>query len=117
MKISIGFYFSFLSRKCVQRNFRVAVQNERYDDWSGILVQLRRLFAGYLKIVLEYHSRPGITIPSASNSTATQGNFLEVLNISLNGNKFEIFNKGNMYLLINVGTLFSFRKALFGSKF
>lgn len=65
--------------------FRVAVQNERYDDWSGILVQLRRIFSEYLKIVLEYHSRPGITIPTATNSTAAQGNFLEVLNMSLNG--------------------------------
>lgn len=64
---------------------RVAVQNERYDDWSGILVQLRRIFSEYLKIVLEYHSRPGITIPTATNSTAAQGNFLEVLNMSLNG--------------------------------
>lgn len=65
----------------------MAVQNERYDDWSGILVQLRRIFSEYLKIVLEYHSRPGITIPQATNSTAAQGNFLEVLNMSLNGKK------------------------------
>lgn len=65
--------------------YRVAVQNERYDDWSSILVQLRRLFSGYLKIVLEYHSRSGQNIPPATNSTAAQGNFLEVLNMSLNG--------------------------------
>lgn len=66
----------------------MAVQNERYDDWSGILVQLRRIFSEYLKIVLEYHSRPGLTIPTATNSTAAQGNFLEVLNMSLNGMNF-----------------------------
>uniref|UniRef100_A0A1Y1KCF9 DEP domain-containing protein n=3 Tax=Photinus pyralis TaxID=7054 RepID=A0A1Y1KCF9_PHOPY len=80
-------------RECLQKDYReryyedfyrVAIQNERFDDWSGILVQLRRLFSGYLKIVLEYHSRPNITIPTATNSTAVQGNFLEVLNMSLN---------------------------------
>ncbi|XP_048522891.1 GATOR complex protein Iml1 [Dendroctonus ponderosae] len=80
-------------RECLQRDYRgryyedfyrVPVQNERYDDWSNILVQLRKLFQEYLKIVLKYHARPNITIPAASNSTAAQGNFLEVLNMSLN---------------------------------
>lgn len=65
--------------------FRVAVQNERYEDWSNILLQLRRLFTDYQKIVLQYHERSNIDIPSAVNSTAAQGNFLEVLNMSLNG--------------------------------
>lgn len=76
----VKYYYYFINL------LRVAVQNERYDDWSGILVQLRRLFSEYLKIVLEYHSRPGQIIPAATNSTAAQGNFLEVLNMSLNGN-------------------------------
>ena len=66
-------------------HFRVAVQNERYDDWMNTLVQLRRLFTDYQKIVLQYHKKPGVQIPKAVNSTAAQGNFLEVLNMSLNG--------------------------------
>lgn len=70
---------------------RVAVQNERFDDWSGILVQLRKLFSEYLKVVLEYHHRSGQNIPSATNSTAAQGNFLEVLNMSLNGTLINLF--------------------------
>ncbi|XP_058067307.1 GATOR complex protein Iml1 [Anopheles bellator] len=71
--------------------YRVAIQNERCDDWSTTLVQLRRLFTGYRDVVLRYHERPGeqaaggaVRIPPATNSTAAQGNFLEVLNISLN---------------------------------
>lgn len=68
--------------------FRVPVQNERYDDWSHILVQLRRIFQDYLNVVLKYHARPNQTIPAATNSTAAQGNFLEVLNMSLNGTLF-----------------------------
>lgn len=64
---------------------RVAVQNERYEDWSNVLLQLRRLFTDYQKIVLQYHERPKMEIPTAINSTAAQGNFLEVLNMSLNG--------------------------------
>ncbi|XP_053676014.1 GATOR complex protein Iml1 [Anopheles nili] len=68
--------------------YRVAIQNERCDDWSTTLVQLRRLFTGYRDVVLKYHERAdlpaGVRIPTATNSTAAQGNFLEVLNISLN---------------------------------
>ncbi|XP_043673343.1 GATOR complex protein Iml1 isoform X8 [Vespula pensylvanica] len=64
--------------------YRVAVQNERYEDWSNVLVQLRKLFTDYQKIVLEYHQRPDVSMPKAVNSTAAQGNFLEVLNMSLN---------------------------------
>ncbi|XP_052897957.1 GATOR complex protein Iml1 [Anopheles moucheti] len=68
--------------------YRVAIQNERCDDWSTTLVQLRRLFTGYRDVVLKYHARgdlpTGTQIPPAINSTAAQGNFLEVLNISLN---------------------------------
>lgn len=86
-------------RECLQQDYRgryyedfyrVAVQNERYDDWSVILVQLRRLFSDYLNNVLEYHSKPGQDIPVATNSTSAQGNFLEVLNMSLNGKSYFI---------------------------
>lgn len=81
-------------RECLQHDYRgrfyedfyrVAVQNERFEDWSNVLVQLRKLFTDYQKIVLEYHQKPGIAMPKAINSTAAQGNFLEVLNMSLNG--------------------------------
>lgn len=78
--------------------YRVAVQNERYDEWSNILVELRRLFTDYQQSVLEYNNRPDTVIPKAQNSTAAQGNFLEVLNMSLNGNsnlKFDWFKKLN----------------------
>ncbi|XP_052750555.1 GATOR complex protein Iml1 isoform X5 [Galleria mellonella] len=80
-------------KECLQQDYRgrfyedfyrVAVQNERYEDWSNVLLQLRRLFTDYQKIVLQYHERPNMEIPTAINSTAAQGNFLEVLNMSLN---------------------------------
>lgn len=83
-------------RECLQKDYkgryyedfyRVAIQNERNDDWSTILVQLRRLFTSYQSTVLRYHEKSGVQerkVPPAVNSTAAQGNFLEVLNISLN---------------------------------
>ncbi|KAK9298141.1 hypothetical protein QLX08_008454 [Tetragonisca angustula] len=80
-------------RECLQHDYkgrfyedfyRVVVQNERFEDWSNVLVQLRKLFTDYQKIVLEYHQKPDVSIPKAMNSTAAQGNFLEVLNMSLN---------------------------------
>ncbi|KAH8303794.1 hypothetical protein KR018_006009 [Drosophila ironensis] len=64
--------------------YRVAIQNERCDDWCTVLGQLRKLFTSYQATVLRYHEREHMKIPPATNSTATQGNFLEVLNISLN---------------------------------
>lgn len=64
--------------------YRVAIQNERNDDWCTVLAQLRKLFTSYQETVLRYNERENMSIPQATNSTATQGNFLEVLNISLN---------------------------------
>ncbi|KAL7732777.1 hypothetical protein ACLKA6_005917 [Drosophila palustris] len=80
-------------RDCLQQDYkgrfyedfyRVAIQNERNDDWCTVLAQLRKLFTSYQETVLRYHEREHMRIPQATNSTATQGNFLEVLNISLN---------------------------------
>ncbi|XP_073982946.1 GATOR complex protein Iml1 isoform X2 [Rhodnius prolixus] len=85
--------FPLHMKECLQQDYkgrfyedfyRVAVQNERYDEWSNILVELRRLFTDYQQSVLEYNNRPDTVIPKAQNSTAAQGNFLEVLNMSLN---------------------------------
>ena len=64
--------------------YRVVVQNEKFDAWFPTLTLLRQTFTDYEKLVVNYHHRPGLRIPAASNSQAAQGNFLEVLNISLN---------------------------------
>ncbi|RWS16531.1 DEP domain-containing protein 5-like protein [Dinothrombium tinctorium] len=80
-------------KECLQQDYkgrfyedfyRVPVQNERYDDWSSILILLKKLFNQYEKEVLRYHERASQKIPRAFNSTSSQGNFLEVLNMSLN---------------------------------
>ncbi|XP_017483872.1 PREDICTED: DEP domain-containing protein 5-like [Rhagoletis zephyria] len=71
--------------------YRVAVQNERYEDWSSVLVKLKKLFNSYEKDVIHYHEKEGVKVPRAYNSTASQGNFLEVLNMSLN-----VFERHNL---------------------
>ena len=72
--------------------YRVAIQNERYEDWSHVLNHLKRLFNMYEEDVIQYHQQQGDTrIPKAHNSSASQGNVLEVLNISLN-----VFEKHNV---------------------
>lgn len=86
--------FPIHMRDCLQEDhkgrfyedfYRVAIQNEKSDDWSRhVLIQLRKHFTTYQDTVLKYHERYGTSIPKATNSTAAQGNFLEVLNISLN---------------------------------
>lgn len=81
-------------RQCLQQDYknrfyedfyRVAVQNDRFEDWNSVLIQLKTHFNEYEKEVLRYHDKPGVKIPKAFNSTSSQGNFLEVLNMSLNG--------------------------------
>ena len=80
--------------------YRVVVQNEKFEDWFPTLTLLRQVlydtiqfcglncgpqtFTDYSERIRTYHTRPGLEIPPATNSTAAQGNFLEVLNISLN---------------------------------
>ncbi|KAL5290697.1 DEPDC5 family protein [Megaselia abdita] len=64
--------------------YRIAIQNEKNDEWCTVLTQLRKLFTTYQDTILRCHDRQHFKIPKAYNSTAGQGNFLEVLNISLN---------------------------------
>ncbi|CAL1272426.1 unnamed protein product [Larinioides sclopetarius] len=80
-------------RECLQQDYkgrffedfyRVAVQNERYDDWTPTIVLLKKLINQYQDSVLKHHEKPGVKVPKARNSQASQGNFLEVLNMSLN---------------------------------
>ncbi|CAG5135776.1 unnamed protein product, partial [Candidula unifasciata] len=80
-------------RECLQTDYRgriyedfyrVIVQNERYEEWTPILRQLRILCNEYQKEVLHFHESKGLKMPKASLSLASQGNFLETLNMSLN---------------------------------
>lgn len=67
--------------------YRVAFQNDRFDlhDWNAKLTTLKSLFNQYQKEVIDRHQNKYETkIPKAYNSSASQGNFLEVLNMSLN---------------------------------
>ena len=81
-------------RSCIEVNdkgqlyedfYRVVVQNERFDDWTPTLFELKKIINEYRDFILSYHDlgdknhsvRPRI-------SSAKEGNFLEVLNVSLN---------------------------------
>ena len=68
----------------------MAIQNERYDDWTNILSNLKKIFPKY-KGKLEQNI-PGGKIPESYNSCAAEGNFLEVLNMSLNGKRYIIIH-------------------------
>lgn len=74
----------------------MVIQNERYEDWArATLTLLHSIFYSYKKDVLKYHHKvlqeAGIStnlIPEAYLSTSSEGNFLEVLNMALNGEKY-----------------------------
>ena len=70
---------------------RVVVQNERYEDWTATLIELKKIFIEYPERVLRYHQREGVHVPESWNSTSVQGNFLQVLNMALNGENFAQF--------------------------
>ena len=80
------------------------LQNERFEDWSPTISLLRKTFSTYEETVVNYHAvaaerqsreatpsfRRGVpeegdvAVPKARISCASRGNFLEVLNMSLN---------------------------------
>ncbi|OQV15072.1 DEP domain-containing protein 5 [Hypsibius exemplaris] len=64
--------------------YRIVIQNEKYEDWTLTLIKLKTIFHQYKDTVLNFHSHPGVKLPRAYNSTAAEGNVLEVLNMSLN---------------------------------
>lgn len=66
--------------------FRVVIKNERYELWKDTIMKMKRLFINYKDKVLRNEERAANpSLPKATNSSAAQGNYLEVLNMSLNG--------------------------------
>uniref|UniRef100_UPI00358EC276 GATOR1 complex protein DEPDC5 isoform X3 n=1 Tax=Myxine glutinosa TaxID=7769 RepID=UPI00358EC276 len=61
--------------------YNVVVQNERREDWMSLLVTIKTIFIQYPKLVRLLESDG---FPSACNSTAAQGNYLESINLSFN---------------------------------
>ncbi|OQR72135.1 hypothetical protein BIW11_01364 [Tropilaelaps mercedesae] len=79
-------------RHCIQQDargrfyedvYRVAVQNERLDDWTATLRHLKIYFSDYQRAVVHKHSKI-VGMPTAYNSCAALGNFLPALNLSMN---------------------------------
>jgi hypothetical protein len=52
------------------------------------MMLLRKLCNTYKDKILNYHKQKGHKVPTAYNSRAAQGNFLETLNMSLNCKSF-----------------------------
>ena len=75
--------------------YHVAVQNERFEDWTPTVLTLKEEFSTFRNTVLKCHNdkvaskeeimeNETVPIPKSKISSASQGNFLEVLNMSLN---------------------------------
>lgn len=90
------------------------VQNERFDDWNPTLNDLRKIFTHYDENIVGYHKHlqelyPSMKIPEARISSAEQGNFLEVLNMSLNTFENHYLNRnmdrtGQQSIVLTPGT-------------
>ncbi|XP_078143604.1 GATOR1 complex protein DEPDC5 isoform X2 [Centroberyx gerrardi] len=61
--------------------YRVVAQNERRDEWTSLLVTIKKLFIQY-PVLVRLKEADGF--PSGHNSTAAQGNYLEAINLSFN---------------------------------
>ncbi|XP_017295083.1 GATOR complex protein DEPDC5 isoform X3 [Kryptolebias marmoratus] len=61
--------------------YRVVAQNERRDEWTPLLVTIKKLFIQY-PVLVRLKEADGF--PVGSNSTAVQGNYLEAINLSFN---------------------------------
>ncbi|XP_053293163.1 GATOR complex protein DEPDC5 isoform X5 [Pleuronectes platessa] len=61
--------------------YRVVAQNERRDEWTSLLVTIKKLFIQY-SVLVRLKEADGF--PVGYNSTAAQGNYLEAINLSFN---------------------------------
>uniref|UniRef100_UPI0037E7423B GATOR1 complex protein DEPDC5 isoform X3 n=1 Tax=Semicossyphus pulcher TaxID=241346 RepID=UPI0037E7423B len=61
--------------------YRVVAQNERRDEWTSLLVTIKKLFIQY-PVLVRLKEADGF--PVCYNSTAAQGNYLEAINLSFN---------------------------------
>ncbi|XP_068195944.1 GATOR1 complex protein DEPDC5 isoform X2 [Antennarius striatus] len=61
--------------------YRVVAQNERRDEWTTLLVTIKKLFIQY-SVLVRLKEADGF--PVGYNSTAAQGNYLEAINLSFN---------------------------------
>ncbi|XP_072570483.1 GATOR1 complex protein DEPDC5 isoform X2 [Paramormyrops kingsleyae] len=61
--------------------YRVVAQNERREEWTSLLVTIKKLFIQY-PVLVRLQGADGF--PNGQNSTAAQGNYLEAINLSFN---------------------------------
>ncbi|XP_049553989.1 GATOR complex protein DEPDC5 isoform X9 [Orcinus orca] len=68
--------------------YKVVVQNERREEWTSLLVTIKKLFIQY-PVLVRLEQAEGF--PQGDNSTSAQGNYLEAINLSFNGGLFILF--------------------------
>ncbi|KAM4807782.1 GATOR1 complex protein DEPDC5 isoform 3-T3 [Rhinophrynus dorsalis] len=61
--------------------YKVVVQNERREEWTSLLVTVKKLFIQYPVLVRLENAED---FPPGHNSTSDQGNYLEAINLSFN---------------------------------
>ncbi|XP_066459689.1 GATOR1 complex protein DEPDC5 isoform X1 [Eleutherodactylus coqui] len=61
--------------------YKVVVQNERREEWTSLLVTVKKLFIQYPVLVRLENAE---FFPPGYNSTSDQGNYLEAINLSFN---------------------------------
>ncbi|KAM6423217.1 GATOR1 complex protein DEPDC5 isoform 3-T3 [Liasis olivaceus] len=61
--------------------YKVVVQNERREEWTSLLVTIKKLFIQYPVLV---RLEKAESFPPGYNSTSAQGNYLEAINLSFN---------------------------------
>ncbi|KAI9090275.1 hypothetical protein DFS34DRAFT_585192 [Phlyctochytrium arcticum] len=64
--------------------YRVVVDWEIRSDWSHVLIPLKKEFISFQRDVLQQPTLDGSTILAGANSTASEGNILEAINLALN---------------------------------
>ncbi|XP_041492282.1 GATOR complex protein DEPDC5 isoform X12 [Microtus oregoni] len=62
--------------------YKVVAQNERREEWTSLLVTIKKLFIQY-PVLVRLEQAGGF--PQGDNSTSAQGNYLEAINLSFNG--------------------------------
>ncbi|XP_043924800.1 GATOR complex protein DEPDC5 [Protopterus annectens] len=61
--------------------YKVVAQNERREEWTSLLVTIKKLFIQY-PVLVRLKEADGF--PPGHNSTAAEGNYLQAINLSFN---------------------------------
>ncbi|KAJ1339332.1 hypothetical protein BSLG_006033 [Batrachochytrium salamandrivorans] len=84
LKMSLTGTALYYGKQVLTLGIRGQVKDIIINDWSQLLIPLKKEFVRFQRDVLEQKDASGTTMFSGTNSLASEGNILEAINLALN---------------------------------